>query len=48
MSLDICSENHDEIVYQQGGMFSGYSDCPLCKALKEIEDLKEELDLKEG
>ena len=43
MSLEICSNGHDEIVYQQGGIMSGYRGCPLCDAIREIEGLEDEI-----
>ena len=33
----LCERNHEEICYEIFGK------CPLCEALKEIEDLKEQL-----
>lgn len=45
--MGICSNGHDEIVYKEGGMISGYRDCPLCDALKYEQkalDLKKEND----
>lgn len=40
--MDICRDGHAEIVFEdQDGV--GYSSCPLCEAMKEIEGLAETL-----
>jgi len=44
MGLDVCESGHSEIVYQGGGMFSGYNKCPLCEAIEEKEELQKEVD----
>ena len=38
-NMQICSENHDEIVFEGGH----HVRCPLCEALSKIEDLEKEV-----
>ena len=40
MNMNLCSENHDEIVYEGGH----YVKCPLCESNNRIEELEKELE----
>jgi hypothetical protein len=37
--MNLCSNNHDEIVYEGGH----YVKCPLCEANDKIEELKDDI-----
>jgi len=39
--MELCSHHHEEIVYRGG-------DCPLCKAMGQVGDLKDELHKAKG
>ena len=38
--MEICDDNHEEIVFERAGK---YGRCPLCKAVERINDLEEDL-----
>lgn len=41
MSLELCSDDHDEICYEH----VRHGECPLCAANQEIENLQEQINL---
>ena len=43
MTLTICNDDHDEIVYNDNGRRGGNA-CPLCEALRDKKEIEGELE----
>ena len=44
MSMESCDNGHQEIVFNSGGMMSGFKSCPVCEANERITELEKEVE----
>lgn len=42
MSITICEENHDAVVYNDYSYYNKFHKCPVCEALRQVVEFKKE------